>query len=512
MGVPAVFVPKVTQAGKAAAIDASNAGLTLRITAMSYGTGQYDPTGFETALFNEVKRVPVSGAMRPRPNQMRVGGVWADHAAESEIGEIAFWAGNVLFAVWSRKTGGPIGYKTLGVDFVAFYDLVFDEVPAGSIEVVINTDVSEALSALLVHEVADDAHSQYLLRAAFVDAHALMTAVAVGGTANAITVRLPNETVMTELKFGQQVVFIAASTNSGPVTANVSNLGVRSIRKNGSISLAAGDIISGAVYTLFYDGVGWQLSGGVGGGQVMTRTPFVATAGQTTFNGSYVPGAIMIAKDGLLLDNDKYVANTGTSFVLNTPATAGQLVELISFRPFSVADTYTKAEADARYIAATRERELGPPGQVSYFAMETPPAGWLRCDGALVSRTTYAALFAALGTRFGAGDNSTTFRLPDLRGEFIRGWDNGRGVDAARQLGSSQASMVGPHTHSITTTDIINPTAAFIYNDGSGDTVVSSDNAPAGSGKVQIARFFTDPNTGTDTRPRNVALLGCIKF
>ncbi|WP_165678771.1 phage tail protein [Metapseudomonas otitidis] len=86
-------------------------------------------------------------------------------------------------------------------------------------------------------------------------------------------------------------------------------------------------------------------------------------------------------------------------------------------------------------------------GMVATFARSTPPAGWLKANGAAVSRTTYAALFAAIGTTYGAGDGSTAFNLPDLRGEFIRGWDNGRGVDANRGFGTAQAGQNESHSH-----------------------------------------------------------------
>lgn len=82
---------------------------------------------------------------------------------------------------------------------------------------------------------------------------------------------------------------------------------------------------------------------------------------------------------------------------------------------------------------------LMPAGAVLPFAMADAPGGWLACDGAAVSRTTFARLFTAIGETFGAGNGTTTFNLPDLRGEFIRGVDGGRGVDAGRTLGSSQA-------------------------------------------------------------------------
>jgi microcystin-dependent protein len=90
---------------------------------------------------------------------------------------------------------------------------------------------------------------------------------------------------------------------------------------------------------------------------------------------------------------------------------------------------------------------LAPPGAVIHFARNTAPTGWLKANGALINRTTYAALYAAIGTVFGAGDGITTFGVPDLRGEFIRGWDDSRGIDASRAFGSAQAAGIGAHTH-----------------------------------------------------------------
>jgi phage-related tail fiber protein len=71
----------------------------------------------------------------------------------------------------------------------------------------------------------------------------------------------------------------------------------------------------------------------------------------------------------------------------------------------------------------------------------------LRPTVQLISRTTYADLFAAIGTTFGVGDGSTTFGIPDLRGEFARGWDDARGVDTGRTFGSAQAEDFKAHTH-----------------------------------------------------------------
>ena len=139
-----------------------------------------------------------------------------------------------------------------------------------------------------------------------------------------------------------------------------------------------------------------------------------------------------------------------------------------------------------------------PPGAVMHFAMNSVPTGWLRANGAAVSRTTFAALFNAIGTTYGAGDGSTTFRLPDLRGEFLRGWDDGRGVDSGRVFGSAQAGEIQSHTHDIGTR------IDFLSGGGSG---VLSSFSPTGT-----AAGAAQARGGTETRPRNIALLACIKF
>lgn len=92
---------------------------------------------------------------------------------------------------------------------------------------------------------------------------------------------------------------------------------------------------------------------------------------------------------------------------------------------------------------------LDQTGMVCYFAQSTPPAGYLKRNGAAVSRATYARLFAKIGTTYGSGDGSTTFNLPDGRGVFDRGLDEGRGLDPGRALGSYQDSANLSHAHGV---------------------------------------------------------------
>ena len=93
-----------------------------------------------------------------------------------------------------------------------------------------------------------------------------------------------------------------------------------------------------------------------------------------------------------------------------------------------------------------------PSGAVMPFAMSEAPAGWLACRGQAVSRSDYAALFAAIGTTYGSGNGSSTFNLPNLRGQFVRGWnDSASGPDANREFGSVQASQNLAHNHTAST-------------------------------------------------------------
>lgn len=147
------------------------------------------------------------------------------------------------------------------------------------------------------------------------------------------------------------------------------------------------------------------------------------------------------------------------------------------------------------YIA---DLETVTPGAVAYFPRTTAPVGWFKCNGAAVSRTTYAALFAAIGTAAGPGDGSTTFNVPDLRGEFIRGLDDGRGVDSARVVASAQGDEFKSHVHGVQA-QIANITtnSSYINRSVQGQSVATQNTLATG---------------GTETRPRNIALLACIKY
>jgi len=135
------------------------------------------------------------------------------------------------------------------------------------------------------------------------------------------------------------------------------------------------------------------------------------------------------------------------------------------------------------------------------MATTTVPSGYLECDGAAVSRTTYSDLFTAISTTWGSGDGSSTFNVPDLRGEFVRGWDNGKGTDSGRIFASSQSDEFKEHRH---TTNIDNRTVEL---SGTGSYSMGPGNRPQtaiGFGQMSL-------EGGTETRPRNIAMMYVIK-
>uniref|UniRef100_UPI0035A238EB tail fiber protein n=3 Tax=Pseudomonas faucium TaxID=2740518 RepID=UPI0035A238EB len=191
-----------------------------------------------------------------------------------------------------------------------------------------------------------------------------------------------------------------------------------------------------------------------------------------------------------------------------------------------------------------------PPGTIVYFPGFLPPPGYLKANGAQVSRTTYAKLFSAIGTVGGAGDGSTTFNVPDLRGEFVRSWDDARGVDQNRALMSVQISQNlshahggvtdanGAHSHAVSGYTTSSGAHAHPVNRALNSSVGSlSDRVTTAQGDSGVAAAVTGggdhshsfsgnsdtvglhahnlsiwADGGNEARPRNIAMLACIKY
>lgn len=148
-----------------------------------------------------------------------------------------------------------------------------------------------------------------------------------------------------------------------------------------------------------------------------------------------------------------------------------------------------------------------PAGSVTAFAGSIVPTGWLKCNGAAVSRTTYAALFGAIGVTYGNGDGISTFNLPDLRGEFIRGWDNDRGIDAGRALGSAQGDAIRNISGDFIASDDNGATGVFLVT----DTGVGTESGGTAASKTVNFDASRVVPTASENRPRNIAMMYIIK-
>lgn len=130
-------------------------------------------------------------------------------------------------------------------------------------------------------------------------------------------------------------------------------------------------------------------------------------------------------------------------------------------------------------------------GTILAFGGSSAPDKYVLCHGQELDRVTYATLFAVIGTSFGDGNGVSTFNVPDLRGEFLRGWDASKGVDPGRVFGSSQSGAIQSHVHNQSYYDLgLNTSTGGFALRGA----IGGGTAP------------TSATGGSETRPRNVAV------
>jgi len=230
---------------------------------------------------------------------------------------------------------------------------------------------------------------------------------------------------------------------------------------------------------------------------------------------------------------DQQVTINGKSYVYK----AGRWLSLATFM---LINGNLEARLAALESSALREKDKRI-GCFFFHSAATPPVDALVADGTAISRSTYAALFAKIGVVFGAGDGSTTFNLPDLRGVVPRGLDLGKGYDVGRALGTYQAdenkshdhTMGGvEHSHSFSGTTssnthnhtVASPTGGSSSTYGGGGspsslgptTITTSSNTHShtfsGTTDSQSHSHTLAASGGAEARMKNVALLPCIWY
>jgi microcystin-dependent protein len=190
---------------------------------------------------------------------------------------------------------------------------------------------------------------------------------------------------------------------------------------------------------------------------------------------------------------------------------------------------------DGAVTQAKASNMLLPSGAIMAFAMNSVPTGWLAANGSAVSRTTYSNLFLAIGTLYGSGDGTATFNLPDLRGYFVRGSGTNSDGTASGTFGVKISDTFKSHLHSVdpplTTTSSNGDHAHTITagqqtgtSSGCGmsnvfqkgqDTscgTVTTNTTGDHTHTVQIAPFNSNSTGGSETAPRHIAMLYCIKI
>lgn len=211
------------------------------------------------------------------------------------------------------------------------------------------------------------------------------------------------------------------------------------------------------------------------------------------------PADIVAGTDGQVL------RRAGASVGFGTVGTAGIAANAVTTTQI------LNASVSLEDLMATVQQALCPPGTIVAYGGQTAPAGWLLCSGTILDRSSYPALFSAIGTSFGF-TSSTTFRVPDFRGQFLRGRDGGANRDPDRldrvamnyggatgdNVGSVQADEFKSHTH-----DFTKPYIASPGDDGSTDY---SEVANSEHTKTTLA------TGGNETRPINAYVNYIIKY
>lgn len=190
---------------------------------------------------------------------------------------------------------------------------------------------------------------------------------------------------------------------------------------------------------------------------------FTAISGTFVFTQSTGSGANMDSGTLIVRNPGSYPVPAGNFVAIQAPSSftsAGYSITLPSGVP-SVSASPLLMDTAGNVSAGTPGSYFNPAGIISAFGGTSAPTGWLLCDGSAISRTGYAALFAAIGTAYGYGDNSTTFNIPDLRGQFLRGVTGASsndpdastrtamntGGNTGNAVGSVQASQFASHNH-----------------------------------------------------------------
>ncbi|WP_236178357.1 MULTISPECIES: phage tail-collar fiber domain-containing protein [Pseudomonas] len=467
----------LTNAGIAYETACKAAGLPIKLTQISVGDGGgavYNPAATATALKREVWRGPLNALFQDEKNPS-----WllAEVTIPPDVGgwyvrEAGLWTDTgILYAIVKYPESFKPVLATSGSGKEFYIRSIFETSNASLVTLLIDDTVVKATRAWVMSYLAEELgklDGKQSVRVAATANVVLNGAQQIDGVAVIAgdRVLLPNQTLAKD-----NGLWIVA--NGDWIRANDANV---------SAKVTPGLTVMVEEGTLNGDSL-WHLT---------TNAPI--TLGTTALTFKMLAGRTGIAAGTYKsLSVDEYGRATAGS---NPDTLAG----------FGIKDSYTKAEVEALIAKASAL----PVGSIVAFPVDTPPPGFLELDNSVKSSATYPDLSAYLGGKFNKGDEGVgNFRLPEARGEFLRGWDHGRGIDGGRAIGSSQTdtlqNIYGTFDGYL---DITTVSGAFTMGN------MSRSSSPLNQ-KDAYHSVILDASkvarTSTETRPRNIAVMWCIK-
>lgn len=457
----------LTNAGIAYETACKAAGVPIKLTQISVGDGNgavYNPAATATALKREVWRGPLNALFQDEKNPS-----WllAEVTIPPEVGgwyvrEAGLWTDTgVLYAIVKYPESFKPVLATSGSGKEFYIRSIFETSNASLVTLLIDDTVVKATRAWVMSYLAEELgklDGKQSVRVAATGNVVLNGAQQIDGVAVIAgdRVLLPSQTL--------------AKDNGLWIVAN--GEWQRATDANSSAKVTPGLTVMVEEGTANGDSL-WHLT---------TNAPI--TLGTTALTFKMLAGRTGIA------------AGTYKSLTVDEygRATAGANPETLA--GFGIKDSYTKAEVEALIAKASAL----PVGSIVAFPVDAPPPGFLELDNSVRSSATYPDLSAYLGGKFNKGDEGVgNFRLPEARGEFLRGWDHGRGVDAGRTLGSYQVDENKAHAHA-TSYELVTDTFA------AGTALRNFVQEFGAQNNVQ-----TNASGGTESRPRNIAVMWCIK-
>ncbi|WP_460063150.1 phage tail-collar fiber domain-containing protein [Pseudomonas sp. S2_H08] len=486
----------LTNAGIAYETACKAAGTPIKLTQISVGDGGgtvYNPAATATALKREVWRGPLNALFQDEKNPS-----WllAEVTIPPDVGgwyvrEAGLWTDTgILYAIVKYPESFKPVLATSGSGKEFYIRSIFETSNASLVTLLIDDTVVKATRAWVMSYLAEE---------------------------------------LGKLD-GKQSVRVAAS----------SNIVLSGAQQIDGVAVVAGDRVLVANQTLAKDNGLWVVANGD-----WVRATDANSSAKVT------PGLTVMVEEGTANGDSLWHLTTNAPITLGTTAltfkmlagrtgiaagtyksltvdeygraTAGANPETLA--GFGIKDSYTKAEVEALIAKASAL----PVGSIVAFPVDAPPPGFLELDNSVKSSATYPDLSAYLGGKFNKGDEGVgNFRLPEARGEFLRGWDHGRGVDAGRGLGSVQSMQAEDHSH----VTGVNDTAAIAAVQSARGLGASAGNWPYGAVAIGVAGTNSVSSNATyipsgedswlktgpaislgngETRPRNIAVMWCIK-